>query len=173
MERLYQKPSLILRELSVRSSVRGKLGHYHTLACREEGRGFFWFFLIRDQNPSRLAPRAAFPQVEKNTAKLRLLVLTSMGLTVMVSAESSQSISFSLPLSWSLMVRWCAARMRNTPRMIMKTRKLTHTTMTTVAALGTTAAEESSRALAFDWVALHTQAVLMMVGMLFFKAASI
>lgn len=66
-------------------------------------------------------------------------VFTSMGLTVMVRAESSQSISFSLPLSWSLMVRWCAARMRKTPRMIMNTRKLTHTTMTMVAALGTTA----------------------------------
>ncbi|KAG7227083.1 hypothetical protein INR49_022430, partial [Caranx melampygus] len=65
-------------------------------------------------------------------------VPTSMGLTVMVRAESSQSISFSLPFSWSLMVRWCAARMRNTPRMIMNTRKLTHTTMTMVAALGTT-----------------------------------
>lgn len=64
-----------------------------------------------------------------------------MGLTVMVSAESSQSISFSLPLSWSLMVRWCAARIRNTPRMIINTRKLTHTTMTMVAALGTTAAK--------------------------------
>lgn len=60
----------------------------------------------------------------------------------MVRAESSQSISFSLPLSWSLMVRWCAARMRKTPRMIMNTRKLTHTTMTMVAALGTTAMEQ-------------------------------
>lgn len=64
---------------------------------------------------------------------------TSMGFTVMVRAESSQSISFSFPESWSRMVRWCAARMRNTPRMIMKTRKLTHTTITTVAVLGTTA----------------------------------
>lgn len=64
---------------------------------------------------------------------------TSMGFTVMVKAESSQSISFSFPLSWSRMVLWWAARIRNTPRMIMKTRKLTHTTMTTVAVLGTTA----------------------------------
>ena len=63
---------------------------------------------------------------------------TSMGFTVMVRAESSQSISFSFPVSWSRMVLWCAARIRNTPRMIMKTRKLTHTTMTTVAVLGTT-----------------------------------
>lgn len=74
--------------------------------------------------------------------KRKMCVFTSMGLTVMVSAESSQSISFSLPLSWSLMVRWCAARMRNTPRMIINTRKLTHTTMTMVAALGTTAAKQ-------------------------------
>lgn len=65
--------------------------------------------------------------------------VTSMGFTVMVRAESSQSISFSLPVSWSLMVLWCAARIRNTPRMIMNTRKLTHTTITTVAVLGTTA----------------------------------
>lgn len=64
---------------------------------------------------------------------------TSMGFTVMVRAESSQSISLSFPASWSRTVRWCAARMRNTPKMIMKTRKLTHTTMTTVAVLGTTA----------------------------------
>lgn len=68
-----------------------------------------------------------------------------MGLTVMVRAESSQSISFSLPFSWSLMVRWCAARMRNTPRMIINTRKLTHTTMTMVAALGTTAREQTNK----------------------------
>ena len=65
---------------------------------------------------------------------------TSMGFTVMVRAESSQSISFSFPVSWSRMVLWCAARIRNTPRMIMKTRKLMHTTMTTVAVLGTTGA---------------------------------
>lgn len=30
---------------------------------------------------------------------------TSMGFTVMVKAESSQSISFSFPVSWSRMVR--------------------------------------------------------------------
>lgn len=66
-------------------------------------------------------------------------VPTSMGFTVMVRAESSQSISLSLPVSWSRMVRWCAARIRNTPRTIMNTRKLTHTTITTVAVLGTTA----------------------------------
>lgn len=35
----------------------------------------------------------------------RLLAPTSMGLTVMVKAESSQSISFSFPVSWSRMVR--------------------------------------------------------------------
>lgn len=56
----------------------------------------------------------------------------------MVRAESSQSISFSLPFSWSLIVLWWAARIRNTPRMIINTRKLTHTTITMVAALGTT-----------------------------------
>lgn len=33
--------------------------------------------------------------------------------------------------------------MRNTPRMIINTRKLTHTTMTTVAALGTTAMRQT------------------------------
>lgn len=65
--------------------------------------------------------------------------VTSMGFTVMVRAESSQSISFSLPVSWSRIVLWCAARIRNTPRMIMNTRKLTQTTITTVAVLGTTA----------------------------------
>lgn len=70
---------------------------------------------------------------------------TSIGLTVMVRAESSQSISFSLPFSWSLMVRWWAARILNTPRIIIKTRKLTHTTMTIVAALGTTASQERTR----------------------------
>lgn len=64
--------------------------------------------------------------------------LTSMGFTVMVKAESSQSISFSFPESWSRIVRWWAARIRNTPRIIMKTRKLTQTTITTVAVLGTT-----------------------------------
>lgn len=63
---------------------------------------------------------------------------TSMGLTVMVKAESSQSISFSFPESWSRIVRWWAALIRNTPRMIMNTRKLTQTTITTVAVLGTT-----------------------------------
>lgn len=30
---------------------------------------------------------------------------TSMGFTVIVKAESSQSISFSFPVSWSLIVR--------------------------------------------------------------------
>lgn len=62
----------------------------------------------------------------------------------MVRAESSQSISLSLPVSWSRRVLWCAARMRNTPRMIMNTRKLTHTTITTVAVLGTTASTKHS-----------------------------
>lgn len=65
--------------------------------------------------------------------------LTSIGFTVMVNAESSQSISFSFPVSWSRIVRWCAARILNTPRIIIKTRKLTQTTITTVAVLGTTA----------------------------------
>lgn len=74
-----------------------------------------------------------------------LWIFTSMGFTVMVSAESSQSISFSLPLSWSLMVRWCAARMRNTPRIIINTKKETHTTMTMVAALGTTAMTQACK----------------------------
>lgn len=76
-----------------------------------------------------------------------------MGLTVMVNAESSQSISFSFPESWSRMVRWWAARIRKTPRMIMKTRKLMHTTITTVAVLGTTGEKQRSEEvkLGFNW----------------------
>ena len=51
-----------------------------------------------------------------------------MGLTVMVSAELSHSISGFSSICTSLL-RWCAERIRITPSTIMKSRKPTHTTM--------------------------------------------
>lgn len=64
--------------------------------------------------------------------------ITSMGLTVIVSAESSQSISASLAASVSWVKCWWAIRTRYTPMATTNTSMHTEMMMTTVAMLGTT-----------------------------------
>lgn len=59
-------------------------------------------------------------------------IRTSIGLTVIFRAESSQAISASAMSSCC--ERWCAARIRITPRTIIKRRNPTQTTMMTVTA---------------------------------------
>jgi len=51
-----------------------------------------------------------------------------MGFTVIFSSELSHSISWPFSLVGTRR-RWCAERMRRTPRTIMNSRKPTHTTM--------------------------------------------
>lgn len=64
--------------------------------------------------------------------------ITSMGLTVIVSAESSQSISTSLAASVSWVKCWWATRTRCTPMATTNTSMHTEMMTTTVAMLGTT-----------------------------------
>lgn len=68
--------------------------------------------------------------------------ITSMGLTVMVSAESSQSISASLAASASWAKCWWAIRTRYMPMATTNTSMHTEMMMTTVAMLGTTETRE-------------------------------
>lgn len=71
---------------------------------------------------------------------------TSMGLTVMVSAELSQSSSGSLPpSSSSLDPSWCVAWILYTPITTITTRAAIQTTITTVAAGGAAPGEEERR----------------------------
>lgn len=70
--------------------------------------------------------------------------ITSMGLTVMVSAESSQSISASLAASVSWVKCWWAMRTRYTPMATTNTSMHTEMMMTTVAMLGTTGTRRKS-----------------------------
>lgn len=66
---------------------------------------------------------------------------TSIGLTMMVRAESSHWLLPSLDPPLEPSPRRWMERMRNTPRITMTTRKPTHTMMMTVAAPGTTVKE--------------------------------
>lgn len=70
-------------------------------------------------------------------------ISTSMGLTVMVRAESSQSMSLSLAPSWPVAPCWRAVRSRNTPSVITSTSTLTQMMITIVATLGTTGTKGS------------------------------
>lgn len=70
--------------------------------------------------------------------------LASMGLMVMVSAESSQSISASLAASFSWMKCWWAIRTRYMPMATRNTSMHTEMMMTTVAMLGITVVREKS-----------------------------
>lgn len=79
--------------------------------------------------------------ISKRSIPLRAPIperITSIGLTVIVSAESSQSISASLAASVSWIKCWWAIRTRYTPMATTNTSMHTEIMMTTVAMLGTT-----------------------------------
>lgn len=80
-------------------------------------------------------------RVEEKHISVRI---TSMGLTVIVSAESSQSISASLAASVSWVKCWWVIRTRYTPMATTNTSMHTEMMMITVAMLGTTGMRKES-----------------------------
>ena len=89
------------------------------------------------------------------------LRITSMGLTVIVSAESSQSISASLAASVSWMKCWWAIRTRYTPMATTNTSMHTEMMMTTVAMLGTTGTRKE-----FTWYSEQRTSLLLGCNMI-------
>lgn len=82
---------------------------------------------------------------------LVLLCFTSIGLTMMVRAESSHWPLLSLHPVLVLSLRRWMERIRKTPRITMTTRKPTHTMMMTVAAPGTTDNREFKKNVTFNY----------------------